>query len=159
MSRRSKQELFAELVGEIRAGQSAVDQMDAAATTAMGINRTDGRCLDVIDRLEQVSAGDLAIEAGLTTGAVTTVLDRLEAKGYVSRLPDPTDRRRVFVVMTDHAKSVARELWGPMTGVRTGVYDRYTTAEIELLIGFMRRSRELNERRAAEIRAQLCKEK
>ena len=46
------------------------------------------RCLDIIERLDGVSAGRLASEAGLSTGAVTTVLDRLERAGYARRVPD-----------------------------------------------------------------------
>ena len=66
----------------------------------LGLNRTDTRCLDIIERLDGVSAGRLASEAGLSTGAVTTVLDRLERAGYARRVPDPGDRRRVLVELT-----------------------------------------------------------
>src|ERR1700742_2759456 len=81
--------LEAELIEEVRGSQTAVHQMDEAAHRAMGINETDGRCLDIIDRRSRISAGQLATEAGLTTGAVTAVLDRLEGRELVRRVPDP----------------------------------------------------------------------
>ena len=58
------------------------------------MNRTDGRCLDVIDQRPGITAGELATAVGLSPGAVTTALDRLEARGFVSRERDPADRRR-----------------------------------------------------------------
>ena len=100
MSRQSKDELIAELSNEVRASQSATDQMDDAACRALGINRTDGRCLDIVDREGPVSAGRLAEASGLTTAAVTAVIDRLEKVGYARRLSDANDRRRVLVELT-----------------------------------------------------------
>src|SRR5690242_15465290 len=79
----------------VRANQSATDMFDEAVAQFLGINRTDGRCLDVIDRRGRVSAGQLANESGLTTGAVTVVIDRLERAGYVRRIRDELDRRKV----------------------------------------------------------------
>jgi DNA-binding MarR family transcriptional regulator len=151
MSRRSKEELMAALTHEVRAMQAAVDQMDDAACAALRINRTDGRCLDVIDREGPLTAGTLAERSGLTTAAVTAVLDRLERAGYARRVSDPGDRRRVLVEMTDLARERAGAIWGPLGDFRREL-GRYTLDELELLRAFHERARELNERRAAEVR-------
>jgi DNA-binding MarR family transcriptional regulator len=151
MSRQSKDELIADLINEIRAMQGAVDQMDDAAARALGINRTDGRCLDVIDREGPVTAGRLAEAAGLTTAAVTTVIDRLEQHGYATRLRDPDDRRKVMVAMTPLALKRALELWGPLGDFR-GELAKYSVHDLTVLRDFHRRARELNEKRAAEVR-------
>src|SRR4051794_4420460 len=95
-----KDELIEQLVWEVRAAQTAVDAMDDAAARALGINRTDGRCFDTIDREAPLPAGRLAERSGLTTAAVTAVLDRLEGAGYARRVRDPDDRRRVLVELT-----------------------------------------------------------
>ena len=79
------------------ARRNATDRYDQAVADAIGINRTDMRCLDVIQREGPVPAGRLADETGLTTGAITTVLDRLERAGFARRTRDPADRRRVLV--------------------------------------------------------------
>ena len=147
--------LEAALIDATRANQVATEKMDEAATRALGVNRTDARCLDVIDRSGQLSAGRLAELASLTTGAVTAVIDRLESKGYVRRVADPGDRRRVMLELTDLARERAWELYGPLGERGRQHLERCSAAELELLIDFMRLGTELNEARAAEIRAEL----
>ena len=151
MSRQSKGELIDELTFEVRAAQSAVDQMDDAAARALGINRTDGRCLDVIDREGPVAAGRLAEASGLTTAAVTAVIDRLEKAGYARRVSDPRDRRRVLVELTPLMRERAAVIWGPFAMFRE-VLSKYTVEQLELLRDFHRMGREYNETRAAEVR-------
>src|ERR1700709_1558733 len=89
MSRQTKDELIDELTFEVRAAQSAVDQMDDAAARALGINRTDGRCLDVIDREGPVAEGAAAPARALgitpTGGRARAVTDR-EAPVAAARL-------------------------------------------------------------------------
>jgi DNA-binding MarR family transcriptional regulator len=151
MSRYSKEELIEELMFEYRASQSAVDEMDDAACRALGINRTDGRCLDVIDREGPVTAGRLAEASGLTTAAVTAVLDRLEKAGLAQRVRDPHDRRRVLVETTPLARRRGEQIYGPMMEASKELR-RYSIAELELLRDFSRRAKEVNQRRAAEVR-------
>ena len=97
-----KRQIFEELVYEIRRSQAATDRYDEAVADAIGLNRTDMRCLDVIQREGPVPAGRLADETGLTTGAITTVLDRLERAGYAKRKAG--DPRR------DHLDDVLRSV-------------------------------------------------
>ncbi len=146
-----KASLIASLADEVRAAQAATDQLDEAACRAMGINRTDGRCLDVIDREGPVPAGRLAEASGLTTAAVTAVIDRLAKRGYVRRLGDPADRRRVLVEMTPLARERAAVIWGPLAVFHEALSE-LTLDELKLLGEFHRRSREYNEQRAAEVR-------
>jgi DNA-binding MarR family transcriptional regulator len=155
MMRKTKKDLIRELVDATRANQVATDKMDETGGLALGVNRTDGRCLDLIDQAGRISAGELAAQAGLTSGAMTAVLDRLEKKGYVRRVADPNDRRRVLLEATDEMRSRGWELWGPISERAMPVLEKLTTSEIELLIRFMRLGTELNETRAAEIRAGL----
>ena len=151
MSRKTKDELLEALAWEVRAAQSAVDQMDDAACRALGINRTDGRCMDVIDREGPVSAGRLAEASGLTTAAVTAVIDRLEKAGYARRLGDPNDRRRVLVELTPLARERAEVIWGPFQIFRVELA-KLSKEQLEFLLEFHRRGREYNEQRAAEVR-------
>jgi DNA-binding MarR family transcriptional regulator len=155
MTRKTKADLRAELLDAVRANQLAVDRMDEAVGRVLGINRTDGRCMDVIQRAGQISAGRLAEEASLTTGSVTAVLDRLAAKDYVRRVPDPNDRRRVLVELTELAEERTWALYGPLAERGHPHLERLTGPELELLIGFLRLGIELNEERATEILAEL----
>jgi DNA-binding MarR family transcriptional regulator len=151
MSRQTKNELIDELTREVRAAQVAVDLMDDAACRALGVNRTDGRCLDVIDREGPVAAGRLAEASGLTTAAVTAVIDRLEKAGYARRVGDPNDRRRVLVELTPLMRERAGVIWGPFAKFRE-VLAKYTIEQLELLRDFHKLGREYNEQRAAEVR-------
>jgi DNA-binding MarR family transcriptional regulator len=154
MKKKTKQDLVHDLVEATRANQVATDKMDDAGSQALGVNRTDGRCLDVIQQRGRISAGELADRAGLTSGSVTAVIDRLEAKGYVRRVADPEDRRRVLVELTDLMEHRAWELWGPLAQRGIPQLERLSVSEIELLIRYMHFATELNETRAAEIRAE-----
>ena len=152
MSRESKSELIQQVMDAVRAAQTASDLMDDAACRALGINRTDARCMDIIDREGPITAGRLAERAALTTAGVTMVLDRLEKAGYARRLRDERDRRRVLVEMTPLARERAAEIWGP-TEQFEGWLRRYSVEELRLLRDFNRGGAEWNEGRAAEVRA------
>src|SRR5262245_22294894 len=131
MSRNFDREAFlGELFLEIRRYQNAQDEFDEAASARLGINRTDARCLDILDMHGQMTAGQLAAESGLSTGAVTTLLDRLEKVGYVKRVRDTVDRRRVLVEMTDRARRRAEEIWGPIAAEAAEVYSEWSEEEL-----------------------------
>src|SRR5580693_2437800 len=102
-----KRLIFEQLVTEVRRSQNATDRFDQAVADALGLNRTDMRCMDVIEREGPVPAGKLAAATGLTSGAITTALDRLERAGYARRADDPSDRRRVLVELTAKARADA----------------------------------------------------
>ena len=151
----SKRKIFEELIYEVRRSQNATDRFDQAVADAIGINRTDLRCLDVIQREGPVPAGRLADETGLTTGAITTVLDRLERAGYARRVRDQNDRRRVLVEPTLDALEGAGDLYAEHIALSERSYKRYSEKELELLLGWVREGRELNEREAARLEARM----
>src|ERR687884_1361424 len=68
-----------------------------AVADVLGLHITDHKCLDLIHRFGAMPAGRLGELTGLTTGAVTGIIDRLEKAGYVRRTNDPKDRRRTIV--------------------------------------------------------------
>jgi len=94
---RDRQTLVSELRDALRAFLRAVDAFDEAVSERLGINRTDLRCLDLLEQHRPMTAGALAEASGITTGAMTFVLDRLEGSGFVRRQRDEGDRRRVLV--------------------------------------------------------------
>jgi DNA-binding MarR family transcriptional regulator len=63
----------------------------------LGLYITDHKCLDIIHRFGAMPAGRLGEMTGLTTGAITGMIDRLEKAGYVRRINDPKDRRKTIV--------------------------------------------------------------
>ncbi|NUP67561.1 MAG: MarR family transcriptional regulator [Nonomuraea sp.] len=68
-----------------------------AAAEAAGLNTTDYYALNLLDLSGPLTSGELAVRTGLTTGATTRLIDRLEKGGFVRRAPDPGDRRKVIV--------------------------------------------------------------
>jgi len=151
-----REQLYAELSGEVRASQRATDMVDELMCQLLGINRTDARCLDILDQRGSMSAGDLAQDSRLTTGAITAVIDRLERAGLARRVPDPSDRRRVLVEPTEKAYKLATELMvEPMTELYTPLAERYSEDDLRLILEFTRAGRELQERHAEWLRERL----
>ncbi|HUA03601.1 MAG TPA: MarR family transcriptional regulator [Solirubrobacteraceae bacterium] len=149
-------QLYAELGDEVRANQRATDAVDELLAEALGINRTDARCMDILDQHGRMSAGDLAQESRLTTGAITAVIDRLERAGIARRVPDPSDRRRVLVEPTEKAREFANELMvEPMREMYIPMAERYSDDDLRLILDFTRQGRELQERHADWLRERL----
>jgi DNA-binding MarR family transcriptional regulator len=148
---RDKRQVFDELIDEIRRSQAATDRYDQAVADAVGLNRTDMRCLEVLTREGRVTAGRLAEETGLTAGAMTTALDRLERRGLVRRVRDEADRRRVLVEVQPAAFEGSQDLYAGQMALGERMYRRYTLDQLQLLLEFTREGRELNERLAAEL--------
>src|SRR5216684_4723718 len=76
---------------------TATIMFHAAVADRMGVSVTDAKCRSILLQLGPMTAGALARHLGLTTGAVTGVIDRLERARLVRRVADPKDRRRVIV--------------------------------------------------------------
>lgn len=101
----------------VQADQS--DRLDQLASARFGLNRTDGRAVELVARLGPMTAKQLASHLGMTTGGVTTVIDRIEQAGYVRRRQDGQDRRRVILETTATQRAREKELFGALI-VRTG---------------------------------------
>jgi DNA-binding MarR family transcriptional regulator len=137
----------------VRAYQTVNDNFDQAVADHVGMNRTDARCIDLIDQAGGMTAGELARAAGLTTGAVTAVIDRLEAAGLALRVPDPNDRRRVRIETTEKLWEVTAPLIGPMVDDSMAILDDYSDEELERFTEFLRRAIELQSRHVERVRA------
>lgn len=117
---------------------SAVDAVNQIVGERMGINRTDHRVLEILARKGPMTAGDLAAAGHLTTGAVTTVLDRLERAGYARRIRDTEDRRRVLVEQTRAGSETALQYYGPFMERSFDAMTNYTPEQLEAVRDFVR---------------------
>jgi DNA-binding MarR family transcriptional regulator len=151
--RRPKSELVNELVSEFRISGNQDSAFDNLAAERLGVNRTDLHCLNIIENSGGLTAGELAAEAGLTTGAVTGVVDRLEKVGYARRVPDPADRRRVKVEVTPKFYSRADRIWGPMKADWDAALEGgFTGEELERITEFLRATNEVGRRHIERLR-------
>ena len=152
---------------QFRAMQTEFEDHDAAVADVLGLNNTDLRVLDFLGRSGDpasfegapMTAGDLARASGLTTGAVTAVIDRLETGGWVRRRSDPSDRRRVVVELTDKTVQMTIEMYGPLKEKGDRVLAPYTMAQLELMLSALRASREVTNEHTAELREVLRERK
>lgn len=143
-ARRAKSDLVNELIREFRMSGNQDSAFDKLAAERLGVNVTDLHCLNIIENSGGLSAGELAVESGLTTGAVTGVIDRLERAGYARRVPDPSDRRRVRVQVTPAFYERAERIWGPMaTDWQSTLAKRFTAEELGLIMDFLRTASQL----------------
>jgi DNA-binding MarR family transcriptional regulator len=155
MSSDERNELLETLGAEVRAYQNALDKADDAVAEVLGINRTDARCLDIVDQHERITPGQLGVEAGLTTGAVTAVVDRLERAGLIRRVRDDEDRRRVWLEVTPAASETIGTLFEPMLQEANRQMERFSTKELAAMIEFVRLARELTDAHNDRLRAKM----
>src|SRR5580704_16504685 len=92
---RERESLMAEMqfLGQMLSTETALFHQTAAAKNGLSI--TDSKTISVLMQEGSMTAGELAMRLSLTTGAVTSVIDRLESVGLARRTADPHDRRKV----------------------------------------------------------------
>jgi DNA-binding MarR family transcriptional regulator len=156
-SGRTREQLLEELSAAVRESQVAQDMADQAVADLLGVHRTDMRCMDVLDQRGRLTAGQLAEASGLTTGAVTAMIDRMERAGYVTRVRDPEDRRRVFVELTPEAQEMGRKLYEPLMKAWPEASKRYSDHDLAVLLDFVKRGHEMNLMLAANVREELMR--
>jgi DNA-binding MarR family transcriptional regulator len=110
----SRRPLAGAVMRELRALSTAQDRLDQYGAHRFGLNRTDFRALDLIGQAGSISPTELAAALGMSTGATSAVLDRLEAAGYAGREPDPAHRRRTRVRMSARGEELGTEIYAPV---------------------------------------------
>jgi DNA-binding MarR family transcriptional regulator len=149
----NKRELIGELISEFRTSGNQDSAFDNLAAERLGVNRTDLHCLNIIQNAGGLTAGELAAEAGLTSGAVTGVIDRLERVGFARRVADPDDRRRVKVVVTPKFYARADRIWGPLAADwESSLSSRFTAEALERVIEFLRTTNEVGRKHMERVR-------
>jgi DNA-binding MarR family transcriptional regulator len=149
----ARDELIAAINLEVRRSQNRADAYDEFVADQVGLNRTDQRALDVLDQEGgTITPGRLAERMGLTSGAITTVLDRLERAGFVRRVRDEEDRRRIHVEVTDLVRDTLWPYYEPMAELGERLFSRYSDQQLELLLDFLVTSGELNDRLVARLK-------
>lgn len=144
-------DLIARVGLEVRQQGAQSVMTSQIVATRFGLHTTDLECLDLIYLRKLVSAGELATATGLTTGAMTTLLDRLENAGYAERVRDTEDRRRVYVRINPEAIEPIKAVYMPIQKKMFALWSSYSDRELEVIADFLARSRALAVACATEI--------
>ncbi|MGW1739570.1 MarR family winged helix-turn-helix transcriptional regulator [Nocardia sp. NPDC001965] len=133
-SGKTRSETLTALQLAFRAQSSGTVLLHSAVANRLGIGITDLSCLNILTMYGPQTAGQLADRIGITRGgAVTTMIDRLEAAGFVRRDRDPADRRRVLVLVRDKALQKVAPLFGGLWEMLGEQFATRTDAELALL--------------------------
>lgn len=119
---------------------------------AAGLHPTEWYALAELSLSGRLTAGDLATRVGLTTGAATRLIDRLERAGRVRRLADPADRRRVIVEPVHDPHPDVETIVGPARRLVGEVLAGYTPEQRAVLFDYFARATPAFRRATAEIR-------
>ncbi|WP_010270962.1 MarR family winged helix-turn-helix transcriptional regulator [Paenibacillus senegalensis] len=125
----------------------------------LGLNITDHKILDFVLGAGKVTAGRLAEMTGLTTGAITSALNRLEKSGYVRRVKDPGDLRIVWVEPQSDNLYKLKEVFAPLAQAMNGLYSKYKPEELRLLLDFLEQSNRIMAEQTQRLKEQVRKGK
>ena len=134
---KSRAALMQELEHAVRKSSGLGVIFSQTVANAVGISSSDLECLDFLNIEGRVTAGRLAELTGLTTGAVTGLVDRMEKAGLVRRERDEEDRRKVYIAIVPEALGRVAQYYVPLQKAVTKDWEGYTDAELRLLVRFL----------------------
>jgi DNA-binding MarR family transcriptional regulator len=126
----------------------------AAIAEQVGLGPTDEKTLFLLRGLGSLTAGEIAQHTGLTTASVTNLIDRLERKGFVQRVRDLSDRRRVIVQPNDARLAELDQIFSQVVGTFDGVLDTYDDAQLATIADFLDRAAEYSRNLIAALQQQ-----
>jgi DNA-binding MarR family transcriptional regulator len=131
----------------------------AIAQTA-GLNATDTKCIDLILRAPDgaVTAGQLSDMTGLTTGAITHILDRLERRRFIERVRDARDRRKVFIRVRAESLKLLAPKYEAIGKAYLALAEQYATRDLQLISDYMEKTAAISQRELANLIAANRKE-
>lgn len=123
-----------------------------ANADSTGLHPTDVRALDVLQACGPLNAGQLADKVGLSTGATTRLVDRLETSSYVRRDPGSQDRRSVTVSVTTESVDHLRQVFEPTRHRLGELLQTYSVEQLEVLFDYFERATPVLREAAEETR-------
>jgi DNA-binding MarR family transcriptional regulator len=129
--------LMQELEHAVRKSSAIGVIFGQTVANAVGISSSDLECLDVLNIEGRVTAGRLAELTGLTTGAITGLVDRMEKAGLVRRERDEEDRRKVYIAIVPQALGRIGSFYEPLQKAVTKNWEGYSDAELKVVLRFM----------------------
>src|SRR5689334_7721532 len=150
-SREERSRLKGELVSALMRWQEATQLFDETVGERLGLTTAERHCMSFLVEGPQ-PAGAIAETIGLTPAAVTSLVDRLEARGFVARQRNEADRRQVLVAPTEAAIKIGERYYGQIAQVGEAMLDTMSTAELAVVKNFITVALELQQRQIERIR-------
>ncbi|WP_314588837.1 MarR family transcriptional regulator [Paenibacillus terrigena] len=138
--------IYGMLFEQIRENSARAVLFHQAIADEYGLNATDHKCLMFLSKGESegVTAGQLAELTGLTTGAVTSIIDRLEKAGFARREKDPNDRRKVIVRPVPEQVARIGERFRSIQENTFKLLARYSEQELQVILDFLQASNRMS---------------
>jgi DNA-binding MarR family transcriptional regulator len=153
----SREEIIQAIIQKRREMSTETIMFHQNVADVLGLHITDHKCLDLIRQYGAMPAGRLAELTGLTTGAVTGIIDRLEKAGYVRRANDPKDRRRTIIEPVRNKKweREIEAIFIPFHERMHKLLSSYSDSELSFLLDVLTKSIELTHEESKKLRTSL----
>ena len=140
-----------QFLGQMSSTEAALFHHHAAAANGLGI--TDSKTISALTQEGPMTAGEIAKRLGLTTGAVTNVIDRLVRAGLVRRVADPRDRRKVIVEADLANLEKLSHVYDSVADAYQKLHEQYSVEELRFLIDYFTQSVEVTKGEVAKLAA------
>ena len=156
MAKKSRRELLNQLWELGRTMSTQTVFLHQAIAQSAGLNATDTKCIDLILRASEgaMTAGRLSDVTGLTTGAITHILDRLEKRHFIERVRDTRDRRKVFIRVLQESLEPLMPKYEAIGRSYLSLAEQYGTKELQLICDYMEKTAAISERELANLIAE-----
>jgi DNA-binding MarR family transcriptional regulator len=152
----NREEIIQNVTDKIRELSTEAVMFHQALADELGLYITDHKCLDLIHRFGAMPAGRLGEMTGLTTGAITGMIDRLEKAGYVKRANDPKDRRKTIVepIRNKKLEKQIEMIFTPIHERMHKFLSSYSDSELSFLLDAMMKLIEQTREESKRLRSQ-----
>lgn len=140
MANQQRQELLEAVTHAIYASSTAAVFFHTAIAEQLGLGATEEKTLLLLSGAGSHTAGEIARHTGLTTASVTDLIDRLEHKGFVRRVRDTKDRRRVIVEPNTERLAELAQVFSSFQGVFTDLLDSYSDEQLATIADYLNRA-------------------
>ena len=150
-----REEIIHAIVDNLREMSTQTIMFHQRVADVLGLHITDHKSLDILYRYGAMPAGRLGELTGLTTGAITGTIDRLEKAGHVKRTNDPKDRRRIIVEPAGN-KKLEKKIEGifiPLHERMHKLLSSYSDIELAFLLDAMTEFLKLTREESEELRS------
>jgi DNA-binding MarR family transcriptional regulator len=153
----NREEIIRAIIEKRREMSTETIMFHQSVADVLGLHITDHKCLDLIRQYGAMPAGRIAELTGLTTGAVTGIIDRLEKAGYVRRANDPKDRRRTIVEPIRNKKWERKieAIFIPFHERMHKLLSSYSDGELDFLLDVLTKSIEQTREESIKLRTSL----